>query len=245
MGSSTRLDREIERLKNYVVCLKHGTKYGPEYVNTLYQMISRNISIDYEFVCFTERPKKLHKNIRIEPLPELGVQGWWYKPMFFNPDLPIKGNILYLDLDVIVFQNIDKFFDFETDKFCIIRDFNRHVNPNWKKMNSSCFRLRTGDQSHVYTNYVNDIKNVSKRFFGDQDWIFSQVKENYEFWPDEWIQSYKWEMRGKPPMTRINGVRNFVNPGEPKILPETSVAVFHGEPNPPQCQDQWVIDNWR
>ena len=43
-----------------------------------------------------------------------------------------------------------------------------------------------------------------------QDWLFENVKTDFNFWPDEWIQSYKWEMRGKPEMTRITGKRNFV-----------------------------------
>jgi hypothetical protein len=30
-----------------------------------------------------------------------------------------------------------------------------------------------------------------------------------------------------------------------KIKPGNRVAVFHGSPNPMECGDQWVIDNWR
>jgi len=232
-------------MDNYVVCLKHGNKYSSDYVNTLYNMVQRNLSIEHKFVCFTESSHGLNKNIEVVDLPEIKVAGWWYKPMFFNPKLPVKGKLLYFDLDVVIFNNIDKLFTYEPDKFCIIRDFNRHVRPDWDKMNSSCFRLDTGTQPQVYNNFRKNTKEVTAKFFGDQDWIYNQVKDNFAFWPDEWLQSYKWEMRGKPPMTRINGVRNFVTPGEPTILPETSVAVFHGEPNPPQCQDQWVIDNWR
>ena len=43
-------------MKKYVVCLKHGKKYGPEYVNTLANMVQRNCTLDYEFVCYTEDP---------------------------------------------------------------------------------------------------------------------------------------------------------------------------------------------
>mgnify|MGYP001955012798 CR=1 FL=1 len=70
------------------------------------------------------------------------------------------------------------------------------------------------------------------------------IKNDYKFWPDEWIQSYKWEMRGKPTMARVNGVRNFSHPGIPEIKPETSVAVFHGEPYPHNCIDPWCKENW-
>ena len=71
--------------KNYVVCLKYGDKYSAEYVNRLYNMVKRNLTITYEFVCFTENSKGIDPHIRIEPLPGLPVTGWWFKPMFFKP----------------------------------------------------------------------------------------------------------------------------------------------------------------
>jgi hypothetical protein len=54
-------------------------------------------------------------------------------------------------------------------------------------------------------------------------------------------------MRGRPLMVRDSqtGKRNFKELGVPRILDNTSIAVFHGEPNPQECLDPWVIDNWR
>jgi len=232
--------------KRYVACLKHGNKYSAEYVNKLYNMVKRNMTLPFEFVCFTENPQDLDPNIRVETLPKIrGVNGWWYKPMMFNPDLNIKGTVLFIDLDVIIFRNIDKLFTFAPGHFCIIRDFNRRNHSNWQKMNSSCFRLETGQHSHVYTEYMQDPEGHSRKFHGDQDWIFAKVKTDFTFFPDQWLQSYKWEMRNKAPMQRIDGVRNFVSPGKPEILPETAVAVFHGEPNPHNCVDPWCKENWK
>ncbi len=232
-------------MKNYVVCLKWGDKYSADYVNVLANMVARNTTVPYAFVCFTDNSNGIQAGIRVLPLPNLPITGWWYKPYFFCPQLPIKGNLLYFDLDVIIFNNIDNLFTYNPDYFCIIRDFNRHLRPDWKKMNSSVFRLRSGTQEHVWTQFEKDNFVVTKRLHGDQDWIFNQVRDTFCFWPDEWIQSYKWEMRNKPPMSRINGVRNFNVPGEPIIKPQTSVAVFHGEPHPHNSVDQWCKDNWK
>lgn len=232
---------------NNVVCLKHGTKYSAEYVNNLYSMVKRNLTVPFKFTCFTEDSSGINKEIHICDLPSIPkANGWWYKPMFFNPDLPLKGKLLFLDLDIIIFNNIDCLFEYKTKQFCIIRDFNRYMNRSWKRMNSSVFRLDIGSQTQVYTEYVKNPVAVIKRFHGDQDWIFNQVKDNWCFWPDEWIQSYKWEMRGKPAMIRDkNGKRNFKEIGTPVIKPETSIAVFHGDPNPADCADPWVVDNWK
>jgi hypothetical protein len=232
---------------NYVVCLKYGNKYSAEYVNKLYSMVKRNLTVPFEFVCYTEDSSDIDTDIRVEPIQIIpGVSGWWYKPMFFNPKLGLKGTILFFDLDVIVFDNIDNLFSYEAGKFCIIRDFNRHVIKNYNKFNSSIFRLTTNMHQHVYTDFIKNPNSQIKRFQGDQDWLRASIKEGtYAYWPDEWIQSYKWEMRSKPKFDNApRGQRDFETTGDPVIKNETSVAVFHGDPNPHNCKDQWVIDNW-
>ena len=240
--------RSTRHSLNYVVCLKYGDKYSAEYVNKLYSMVKRNLTVPFEFVCFTEDKTGIDENIRIEPIPLIsGVQGWWYKPMFFNPNLGLNGTILFFDLDVVVFKNIDNLFTYEPNKFCIIRDFNRHVIKNYNKFNSSVFRLTTKMHSNVYNDFIKNPSIQIKRFQGDQDWIRASVKDGeYVYWPDEWIQSYKWEMRGRPGFNnKPRGQRDFAVNGDPNIKGDTSVAVFHGDPNPHNCKDQWVIDKWR
>lgn len=209
-------------------------------------MVKRNLTVEFEFVCFTENPLGLDTNIRIEPLTlKTGVEGWWYKLLFFDKNLPLKGTILFLDLDVIIFENIDKLFQFKPKKFCIIRDFNRYVIKNYQKFNSSVFRLETGSKHFVYENFSKDYSKIIRQFRGDQEYIFSQIKDNFEYWPDDWIQSYKWEMRSRPPMTKApKGERNFILPGKPAIKPDTSIAVFHGDPNPHNCIDPWCKQHW-
>ena len=233
--------------KYYVVCLKWGDKYGPEYVNKLYHMVQRNLTINHEFICFTEQPANLVPGIRVIDLELMpGIEGWWYKPMFFNPNLGLDGVVLFLDLDMIIFKNINKLFSYKPNEFIIIQDFNRHVVRNYDKFNSSIFRLNTGQHAQVYHDYMADKNNISRRFQGDQDWIRHSIKDEYNYWPVDWIQSYKWEMRGKPQMTGgPRGTRDFVTKGEPALLDETSIAVFHGDPNPHYCKDDWVQRNWK
>ncbi len=232
---------------NYVVCLKYGNKYSAEYVNVLHSMVSRNLTIPHEFVCYTEDPSGIKPEVTVKKLKLIqGVHGWWYKPMFFDPDLELKGTILFLDLDLIIFENIDKLFTYKPGNFCIIRDFTRFIINDYKKFNSSVFRLETGQHSYVYTKLMESPKAILSRFHGDQDWIYHAIKSDFEFWPDEWIQSYKWEMRGKPDMKRnLQGRKDFSSPSNPIIKPDTSIAVFHGEPNPDYCADPWCKKNWK
>ena len=235
----------LPKTSRFICCLKYGNKYDASYVNKLYKMVQKNCTLDYEFVCFTENAKGINENIRVEPLPTLPVVGWWFKPMFFNPDLGLKGTLLFLDLDMIIFRNIDKLFTYKPGEFCVIRDFNRYLIKNYDKFNSSVFRLNTGQHDQVYKDFIKNPKNITRRYHGDQDWIRKSIQSHYQYWPDEWIQSYKWEMRGKPRFDRQpRGQRDFESIGEPKIKDATSIAVFHGDPNPHNCKDPWVIKNW-
>ena len=79
---------------------------------------------------------------------------------------------------------------------------------------------------------------------GDQDWITKRAKDDITHWPDEWIRSYKWEMIGRKDTKIVKGAKKvFQHP--PTITEDNKVAVFHGEPKPFNCGDQFVIDNWR
>lgn len=240
--------KKQSKIKNYVVCLKHGTKYSSKYVNVLYNMVKRNTTIDYEFVCFTDDTRGIDPHITTIPLKEIGVYGWWYKIIFFDKMFPLEGNILYFDLDIVIFKNIDNLFTYEQDKFTIIRDFNRSLRKDWSRMNSSVFRLTSKSLPFVYDEFMSRHDYHIRRFHGDQDWIYNEVspkKEKWTFWPDEWIQSYKWEMRDRKDLQKIDGVRNFIKEADPVLLENCSVAVFHGEPHPHQCNDKWVVDNWK
>jgi hypothetical protein len=228
----------------YVTCLKWGNKYSPEYVNRLYNMVQRNLTLDYEFVCFTDSSQGIDKHIRVEPLPKMPVIGWWYKPYFFSADLPLKGTVLFLDLDMIVFKNINELFSYKQGKFCIIRDFNRKFRPNWNYMNSSVFRLETGMFDYLWEDFKRNPAAHLQKNRGDQDWMYRYVK-GHEFWPDEWIRSYKWEMRDRNKLAMISGKRNFIDIADPIIQSQNKIAVFHGDPNPADCKDPWVVDNWQ
>jgi len=239
-------DQIIDSKDRNVVCLKYGDKYSSLYVNRLFNMVKRHTTGDIGFFCITENPVGLDPDIKIIQIPEVkGLQGWWYKPFVFSKDLPINGKILFLDLDVVIIKNIDCFFEYSPSKFCIIRDFTRAMNSAWNRYNSSVFRLDSGTLPHVWDNLIRDI-SITKRLHGDQDWIFETVKENFQFWPDEWCQSYKWEIRNRNEIVGVGRQRNFSTiQHEPKIKTETRILVFHGDPKPEQVKDPIVIDNWR
>ena len=230
---------------NWIVCLKHGTKYSSEYVNKLFNMTKRNSSVPFSFACITENPTGLDSNIKVIPIPKFKLEGWWIKPWVFSPDFPLDGTILFLDLDLVVIKNIDELWLYSPNKFCIIRDFTRSTVKEWNKFNSSVFRFEKGSFSYVWENLIADTSQTTK-MHGDQDWIFKQITDNFAFWPDEWMQSYKWEIRNKNDVVRdSNGKRVFKHIANPVIGSKTKILVFHGEPKPDQVLDPVVVQNWK
>ncbi|MFW5452327.1 hypothetical protein [Thioalkalivibrio sulfidiphilus] len=55
-----------------VLCIKWGTRYGPDYVNRIYAMVARNITPPFQIVCFTDDAQGIRQEVRCFDLPELG-----------------------------------------------------------------------------------------------------------------------------------------------------------------------------
>jgi hypothetical protein len=246
--TSQILPQESVEEKYYVLCLKHGTKYPSEYVNRLYNMVKRNCTLDFEMVCLTDDKSGIDNEVTILPLPNM-LTGWWCKPYMFSNDLPLNGTVLYIDLDVVIANNIDKLFTWETTHWCTIRDFTRKMRPDWQKYNSSVVRFHTGKMDYLWQQFKNNQKTMQSKFYGDQDWLYEYTHNDNpaKTYPDEWIMSWKWEIRKSKDLNykmpkgqrTLRTVENVIPPKD------CCVCVFHGDPNPEHCQDPWVVDNWK
>jgi|TARA_R110000744_G_scaffold157861_2_gene273814 hypothetical protein len=227
-----------------VVCVNWGTKYSREYTQRLYNMVKRNTTKDFKFYVLTDQTSLYYGDIIPIEL-DGGFTGWWNKLQMFKPGILPKGEYLYFDLDVVIVDNIDCFF--EHPSFGIIRDFIRPDNgilPG-KEYNSSAMRFNT-DLSSIWEYYIqNNIKfhDMQKQvsFFGDQNVVSSYV--NYypnilNCFPDEWLWSYKKGVeRGKHAGDRSQMFGRSIPEGG-------KVCVFHGNPNPTEVSDKWVKKNY-
>jgi hypothetical protein len=227
-----------------VLCVRFGTLYGRDYVEKLRNMVSRHLTIPYEFACLTDDQHPI-EGVRSIVVPHQQYKkGWWHKVHMFDQSLPLKGRILYFDLDVVIHNNIDKLVSGFDKEFLGIRDFNRKFNPKWKSLNSSAMSWIVGDNRDIFDRF-NENPGFAQKLHGDQDWIWQVANSRITFWPDEWIQSYKWEIRNREEVLYSNGQRKFKSVRNPVIPKDCSVCVFHGDPNPHNVQDQYVVDNWR
>ena len=48
-----------------ILCMKWGSKYGPEYINRLYGMVQRHLRGEFRFVCLTDQSQGIRAEVDI------------------------------------------------------------------------------------------------------------------------------------------------------------------------------------
>lgn len=240
-----------------IVCMKWGTRYPADFANRLWSMIKRNTKRPTRLVCYTDDAAGLDPDITAFPLPPITLPERvsskpWRKISLWAPALPgLEGDVLFMDLDLVVTGLVDDFFDFEPEKtFCVIE--------NWTQMgsgigNTSVYRFRIGSHSYLYDTLQNDPEGVLAKFPNSQTYISRTIKEK-TFWPAEWCESFKHTLLPRWPM---NFVRVAPLPGATKIV------AFTGKPDPDEARDgrweapwykkiykhvrptPWIGEHWR
>ena len=220
-------------------CVCYGDKYPVEYVQKLYNMVTRNTTLYINFFVFTDHvkmEKMIEGNINVRQFPEHDLQGWWNKMQLFHPKTALEEPTLYMDLDVVITGNIDCFFTYKPEAdFVGMNDF----NPSTKQWNSSVMRFKNEKmQGKLWYKFMDDRPNLLRRFAGDQNLISDFIKETpgCESYPDSWTQSYKWYDRKGNRYSR--SAMTYEHNGE------SIVTVFHGQPNPHQSDQEWVKKAW-
>lgn len=245
-----------------IVCMKWGDRYEPEYVNNLYHMVKRNISLPFRFICLTEYPEGIEPGVEVKPLPEFKEPppkylrfclAWRKLALFDETVYDLTGKTLFLDLDLLVIDNIDCFFSY-SDKLAIIENWSQ---PNRLIGQSSVFCFDIGKYTHLLEKYRNQQEEVLKNNRTEQVYITRELGEgNFDYFPDDWCKSFK--MHCMP-----GGILNsFMTPT--KIPKKARIIVFHGNPNPPDAiagrwgkpvpwykkfyktikPTQWIAEHW-
>ena len=221
-----------------VVCLKWGELYGAEYVNKLFNMVSRNLSLPFRFICLTENGNGLEPGVEVWPLPEFEEPPWeyarvcsaWRKLALFKPGLAdMQGKTLFLDLDVVIVDNIDALFLFSS-KLAIIENW---YQPNRLIGQASAICFEAGQPFDVLNHYLDDPSKVLKTYRTEQAYITGHLGLGaFDYFPDSWCCSFKKHCLS-------NGLAGVIS--AKSCIPEgAKIIIFHGSPNPPDAiKGQW------
>ena len=188
-----------------------GNKYLPVHVNKLYSMCKKHLTGNFNFICFADCTDGFHKDIILKPLPDYDktyfnlyqrkrmIIEWpylWLKLKLFEKGF-LQGDCLFVDLDVIIHDNLDCVFEFEKGSLCFSVErgplcyaSNRHPEK-FLKYNGGFFRFNSErhhfiwdiyskNKDYIHTYYNLDDEAVTRMIrFGDKecfvfptDWYF-------------------------------------------------------------------------
>ena len=104
-----------------ILCLKWGNKYGPEYVNRLYNQCTEFINLDFKFYCATDNSNKINPKIKILDLNDYEIPVCKYggqrqgkvftaeKIKMIADERFYGTKVLLLDLDLLILKNLTNY----------------------------------------------------------------------------------------------------------------------------------------
>jgi len=235
-----------------IVCMKWGNKYGPDYVNKLYDMVSKNLTKNFRFICFTDNKSGIKNNVEILPLPFIEMpknkpeRGWRKLSILQKNISGLDGISLFLDLDVVLVENIDPLFDLKGEFFIAFDKRKRHSSIG----NSSVFRFEAGEHDDIFQNFNQNSLKILQEYRNEQAYLSEMIKNKgiFQYWPKAWCPSFKYHCVPQFPL-------NFFS--APKIPKGAKVILFHGLPEPNDAAEgrsgkwyryirksPWVTKHW-
>lgn len=235
-----------------ILCMKWGTKYPADYVNRLQRMVAKNLTLPHRFVCLTDDADGLNQDVEHFPIPAMpvdvsGPERGWTKILTFSPTLyDLKGTTLFLDLDLLIVDNIDALFTAEGDVL-IIKDWLKRDGTG----NSSVYRFEIGRHPDVLQAFIDAWPAVKKDYRNEQEFISAVLlrKGALSYWPDTWCKSFKRHCMHSFPGSLFR---------TPRVPANAKVIVFHGHPHPDEAirgesgkwyralrPTPWIKDYWQ
>ena len=214
--------------------LWHGDRWnnghdGQQYVNTLYNMVERNLSLSFKFVLFS--------NLKIDRLKSGIYQRTFYPPSMkgclprlwmYSPMAGLEGQVLALDLDVIITGSLDEMCSYDGE-FCVRSKFAPGMAH---KADGDIIGFKAGTRENFWKTFASAPMWAEKQTGGRERWFYRANDSCKDRWQDLYpgqIISYKRHVKR--------------NKGR---LPEGArIVSCHGRPRPHEINEQWAKDNWR
>jgi hypothetical protein len=194
---------DSKHLEYNVIVVKWGNKFTSEHVNRLYRMAKRNITLSFNFYCYTEDPTGICNEVNIIPLDEsLNLEKWWWKLTLFKENNLGNSVNLYLDLDVVIQNNIDHFFEkSEKNKIVLISQ----DSDNWTEITPLNYDPKTAPayNSSIMIWYNNELTNIFEKFIKNKNFYQKIYYGIDRFFTYEIDQKYFSDINYKEYYSRI------------------------------------------
>ncbi len=214
-----------------VICINWGDKYGPLYINRLYGMVRRNLGARLRFVCFSDSSVGVRREVECCPLPPLharmptNTKGIWRKSSLWSPQLAdLTGAVLFLDLDVVIVDRLEPFFELGTPSDVILA---RNVAKPFQGLGqTSIYRFPVGGLAEIQKKFAADPQGIADQYRYEQHFVTKNAPGGVRFWPRRWVRHFRIDC--VPPFP----INLFRAPSCPK---GARVVIFAGNLNPPDA----------
>ena len=219
--------------------------YGARHVRLLRDMVAKNITVPYEFVCITDRPHLFANSPGIRAIMidwTTHVPGTEFvKLMTFHPNgrQIIGERVLQLDLDTVIVNNIDKIVNRDED-LVVWRNPTRipYANPAKSSRpyyNGSVILHRCGTHPEIWK--VFDQKKPTPNVRDTQVWMSVLIGPDAPYWDDR--DGIYRIARADTPGSGVSG-----------LLPDNAcIVTFPGDQGKPWLPEvrkanPWIADYW-
>jgi len=192
-------------------------------------------------VCFTDDPSGIRQEVDVRTMPEFDLPERMrfhpFRRMFiFQKELDgLEGNLLHLDLDLLITGSIDDFFDFRPELDFIVAE--NWTQPGKRIGNMSVFRFRVGALTRVWERFHPDPMAMMNLYRNSQTFVCRTLGD-VEFFPQSWCLSFKHSLIPKWPL-------NFFM--APKLPHQTKIVAFTGKPDIDEAsRGEWPVSSiWK
>ena len=219
-----------------VLCMKWGNKFQANDVNILYNAVNRNLNVSHRFICLTDDTSRINPNVECFPIPEIGLKQWhWYQgawpklSVFLSQLYNLAGRCLFIDLDTVILDNLEPFFESSASLIGI------DVGANWgrprdkdkKVLGTGVFAFSLGSQSQIVEKFKSNRNAAVSKYAVEQAFV-QDYAISVEYWPENWVISFKRHLQRR----NLSGL--VFKPKHPPA--GTKVIAFHGNPKPSDLQ---------
>lgn len=221
-----------------IICVKWGDEYSDEYVENLYKGCYDKFSYDFRFFCISDNTSPI-KGVELrDPIGKSwnsGVRMFEAAKMhYFQEDfLGVDGHFLSLDLDMIIMDEIELYYQKPTIIYKYWRSdkwFSERRHEERTMLNSSMMYWKQNSMVDYYN-----------EFMKDEDYWLQQcdATDNYH----QFYGGYDWEYFDEFTVYSYDqGSRYDKTPGIHR--PGYTACIFNGEAPAVHACDNWVKDYW-
>lgn len=224
-----------------VICLKWGKKYDSEYVNRLYGMVKKNLTVPFTFHCYTDDPRLISPEVNAIPLPEqLQLETFWWKLWIHSNEAPIKGKCLFLDLDTVIQNNIDQIAEFDCGKdLYVLRAQWRYEKvmkygaKHQTMINSSVMLWDSSDRVDTFFDkFMSNPEIYMLKYHGNDDYLEAEHHLQYKTLPTDWVYCRVWGYDDTDPRRERRAPDQYRDIWNVRLqlyrMPERMICMFNG-----------------